>query len=190
MVKFPINPIALVYCGDNCYVTIAALIAISQSSYSLLSWGLGHLRCLVLFLSGAVRGEQVADPEAWAKAFLDNGTTSVMSYSDTESWISKALSPTPTRHCSVRAGRIPFFESFTISLDAGLYITPIQGRTQEFFGGGGGGGVRVQLRGNVHILTSKNNPPRIRHCPTELRLWLEPMTLEKLLCNKLCNNTV
>ena len=32
--KFTINPIALVYSGDNCYVTIAALIAISQSSYS------------------------------------------------------------------------------------------------------------------------------------------------------------
>ena len=50
MAKFPINHIALVYSGDNCYVTIAALIVISQSSYSLLSWGLGHLRCLVIFI--------------------------------------------------------------------------------------------------------------------------------------------
>ena len=46
MAKFTINP-RVVYSGDNCYVTIAALIVISQSSYSLLSWGLGHLRCLV-----------------------------------------------------------------------------------------------------------------------------------------------
>ena len=49
MGRFTINPIALVYSGDNFYVTIAALITISQSSYSLLSWGLGHLRCLILF---------------------------------------------------------------------------------------------------------------------------------------------
>ena len=40
MVKFPINPIALPYSSDNCYVTIGAFI--SQSSLSLLSWGLGH----------------------------------------------------------------------------------------------------------------------------------------------------
>ena len=45
MAKFTINPIALPYSSDNCYVTIGAFI--SQSSYSLLSCGLGHLRCLV-----------------------------------------------------------------------------------------------------------------------------------------------
>ena len=33
MAKFIINPIALVYSGDNCYVTVSALIVISQSSY-------------------------------------------------------------------------------------------------------------------------------------------------------------
>ena len=33
MAKFTIYPIAQVYSGDNCYVTIAVLIVISQSSY-------------------------------------------------------------------------------------------------------------------------------------------------------------
>ena len=46
MAKFPI---ALDYSGDNCYVTMDALIVISQSSYSLLIWRLGHLRCLVKY---------------------------------------------------------------------------------------------------------------------------------------------
>ena len=50
MVKFTIDPITLLYSGDNCYVTVAAFKVISQSSYSLLSWGLGHLRCLKLLL--------------------------------------------------------------------------------------------------------------------------------------------
>ena len=55
MAKFPTNPIAQLYSGDNCYVTIAALIVISQSSYSLLSWGLGHLRCLVSIRAGVIK---------------------------------------------------------------------------------------------------------------------------------------
>ena len=39
---------ALVYSGDNyCYVTIAALSHFTIQLYSLLSWGLEHLRCLV-----------------------------------------------------------------------------------------------------------------------------------------------
>ena len=37
------------YYGANCYVTIAALIVISQSSYSLLSSGLGHLDTMSCF---------------------------------------------------------------------------------------------------------------------------------------------
>ena len=48
MAKFTINPIDLVYSGDNCYVTIATLIAISQSSYSLLS--LLYVWNILLFL--------------------------------------------------------------------------------------------------------------------------------------------
>ena len=48
MAKFPINPIALPYSGDNCYITIPAFIVSLQSSYSLLIWGLRHLRYLVL----------------------------------------------------------------------------------------------------------------------------------------------
>ena len=50
MAKFFITPIALVYSSGNCYVTIAALIVISQSYYSLLSWGLGRtstMSCLL-----------------------------------------------------------------------------------------------------------------------------------------------
>ena len=61
MAKFTINPIALPYSGDNCYVTIGAVI--SQSSYSLLSWELGHLRCLVFyhitFQSGICKADNV-----------------------------------------------------------------------------------------------------------------------------------
>ena len=45
MTKFTINP-RVVYSGDTCYVTIAAF---SHFTVYLLTWGLGHLRCLVYY---------------------------------------------------------------------------------------------------------------------------------------------
>ena len=70
MAKFPINPGPYLYSGDNCYVKIAAIIVISQSSYSLLNWGLYDIYDVLFFIGLMYRIISQYSPISWYVSLL------------------------------------------------------------------------------------------------------------------------